>query len=375
MVEAYRSALPIRSRHVAANGFISRSALQMSEPETQPTQRPPEVVVVGACNVDLIAYMERIPSIGETLSGNKFQEEFGGKGANQAVQSSLLGVSTYFCGRIGEDKFGDATLVQLGEYGVNTNALKKCPTQTGIACISVDGEGANTIVIIPGANGMVSYDDIQAISEDISTAKVIVCQNEIPYSASLEAMKAARACGTMSIYNPAPATPWREIEELIEQADLLCPNESELRILTGLPVDTEEEIVVAAQALIDIGSKVVVVTLGKRGALIKTATDHKLISAETVVAKDTVGAGDSFIGSMAANLARGAIIEDAVRRALGIATKSVTRIGAQASYFGLPELPAELHPPLRKESNALKEALASNLLPTMESDEMKQLVI
>lgn len=347
----------------------------VTTPENLPTQRPPEVVVVGACNVDLIAYTEKLPSIGETLTGNKFQEEFGGKGANQAVQSSLLGVSTYFCGRVGEDKFGDATLAQLGKYGVNTAALKKCQVQTGIACISVDKEGSNTIIIIPGANGMVSYDDIQAVTEDISNAKVIICQNEIPYSASLEAMKAARESGTISVYNPAPATPWREIEELIVQADVLCPNESELRILTGLPVDNEEQIVAAAQVLIDIGSRVVVVTLGKRGALVKTETGHKLISAETVVAKDTVGAGDSFIGSMSANLARGAKLEEAVRKGLGIATKSVTRIGAQASYFGLDELPSELHPKPPQESDALKDALASNLLPTMPSDEEKQLTL
>jgi ribokinase len=304
-----------------------------------------EVVVVGSCNVDLKVHTQRLPSTGETVAGTKYEEDFGGKGANQAVQCAMLGVSTLFCGRVGDDKFGEACISQLNSMGVQTHNVKRMPAiNTGIACISVDTQGANTIVVVPGANDEVSGNDVLEIATQISSAKVLLCQNEIPYGTSLEAMKVARVSGTITVYNPAPAAPCSDIQELMKHADILCPNESELHLMTNLPVDNEEQISFAARTLFPMGAKLVVVTLGEKGAMIVTEEEQRMIPTEKMVPVDTVGAGDSFLGTLAANLARGDTLYAAVCKGLSLATMSVTRTGAQTSYFGCSELPEEVQP-------------------------------
>jgi ribokinase len=304
----------------------------------------PEVIVMGSFNIDLIGYCPRLPMKGETVHGTSYEKDFGGKGANQAVQCSLLGVNTYFCGKVGEDEFGAEYIERLEKVGINTTYVKKQGPMTGMALIGVESSGANTIVIIPGANGLNTCDDILEMRSAMEQAKVLICQNEVPIVVTRECLKLARETNTLSIFNPGPAAPANELLDLIVYSDIVCPNETELEVLTGMKTSTDEEILAAARVLINVGCKVVLVTLGAKGALVVTSTESKFVAASKVIAVNTVGAGDSFIGTLGANLARGVTLEQAVDRALAVATLSVTRNGAQGSYYKADELPEAIRP-------------------------------
>lgn len=324
----------------------------------------PEVIVMGSFNIDLIGYCPRLPMKGETVHGTSYEKDFGGKGANQAVQCSLLGANTYFCGKVGEDEFGAEYIEKLESVGINTTYVKKQGPMTGMALIAVETSGANTIVIIPGANGLNTTDDILEMRGAMEQAKVLICQNEVPIIVTRECLKLARETNTLSIFNPGPAAPANEIIDLITNADIVCPNETELEVLTGMNARTDEEILAAARVLINVGCKVVIVTLGAKGALVVTSNESKFVAATKVTAVNTVGAGDSFIGTLGANLSKGCTLENAVHRALAVATLSVTRNGAQGSYYKADELPEEIRPTNTgiSKGDVTKELIHQNLV-------------
>lgn len=297
--------------------------------------RKPNVCVVGSCNVDLIARVPRIPGPGETLAGSSFQIGFGGKGANQAAMAAKLGADVHFVGRVGRDVFGSDTLRNFRELGVDTTHIGIDDTlSSGVAPIFVNEEtGQNSIVIVHGANDGFGAAEVRAAQAVIQSADVIICQLEIRVEASLEAFRVAKEAAhpPVTILNPAPAGEMPE--ELLRLTDIFIPNEVEAADLVHMPVDTPEQIEAAARALQQLGPRIVIVTLGKRGALIVDGDKPaELVPAQVVKAVDTTGAGDSFVGSLACLLGEGRPLRQAVEIASAIATRSVLKHGTQTSF-------------------------------------------
>lgn len=289
------------------------------------------VAVVGSMMIDFVAYSPRIPHVGETIFGSKFEKNYGGKGANQAVMVNNLGIPVSMFCKIGQDSFGEEYIQHLGSVGVTVHALKAdVGISTGIACITVDDNGSNSIVIIPGANIAITANDItfdesdnetttanplKCWANDILKANVIVCQNEISRIGTETVLKMVfdynnsisnhSKQSKITIFNPAPAT--KECLEYFAYADIICPNEVELAMLTDMPTNTDIEIECAVKQLLNhptnmknTGCQVAIVTLGARGVCLyrKSAKSSgiQFISAPSVKCIDTVGAGDCFIG-------------------------------------------------------------------------------
>ena len=302
----------------------------------------PKVCVVGACNLDLISYVPRLPSMGETLHGTRFHMGFGGKGANQAVMTAKLGGDVTMVTKLGQDVFGENTLKNFESWGVNANHVHFTDQAfSGVAPIAVDQEGNNSIIIVTGANDLLTDEEIEAARPDIAAAKIMVCQLEIPLEINLAALRIARQEGVKTIFNPAPARPELP-EELYQLSDIFCPNESETELLTGMPVETLEEAETAARVLIRRGAGTVILTLGERGSLLVTASTTEHVAVESVKALDTTGAGDAFVGSLAYFLALGKPLTEAMKRANRIAAISVQSSGTQTSFPLAKDLPSEL---------------------------------
>ena len=299
----------------------------------------PKICVVGACNIDLISYVPRLPVLGETLHGTQFRMGFGGKGANQAVMAAKLGGDISMVSKLGNDVFGQNTVENFKKWGVNSdNVFFTNNAFSGVAPIAVDEEGNNSIIIVTGANDLLTKDEIEAARPYIAAARILVCQLEIPLEINLTAMRIAREEGVTTIFNPAPAKPQLPAE-LYLLSDIFCPNESETEKLSGMPVKTMDEAAKAAQILIDRGTKNVILTLGERGCLLVTRDMVKHIPVEPVKAIDTTGAGDSFIGSLAYFLALGKPMEEAISRSNFIASLSVKAVGTQTSFPNAEDLP------------------------------------
>ncbi len=321
-----------------------------------------EVLVVGSASVDLVAYAPLLPLPGETVSGNSFERHFGGKGANQAVQSAFLGSRVSFCGKFGNDSFGEDYIQRLVSFDIDVSLVQRSETSTtGIACITVAESGINSIVVIPAANGELSVENISSAEEKIKNAKIVICQNEIPFETNRSVLTFARLHNTVSIFNPAPASP--KLLELIALCDMVSPNETELAVLSGLPTVTTDDIVLAARAILIGSCNIAVVTLGEKGAMIVSRDASVLLPADVVHAVDTVGAGDSFTGAMASSLARHNTLPAAVARALSCASLSVTRKGPHCSYFKSEELREDIRLPVLPEQPLVesKAIIASNI--------------
>ncbi len=302
----------------------------------------PEICVVGACNLDLISYVPRLPRMGETLHGTRFHMGFGGKGANQAVMAAKLGSSVTVVAKVGEDVFGKDTLRNFERWGVNTKHVYLTDEAfSGVAPIAVDPEGHNSIIIVTGANDLLTPEDVNAARPVIAGARVLVCQLEIPLETTLAALRIAREEGVKSIFNPAPARPDLP-DDIYPLSDIFCPNETETEILSGLPVKSIEEAEAAGHALLEKGAGVVILTLGERGSLLITETETKHAPVASVKALDTTGAGDAFVGSLAHFLASEKAIYEAMERANRIAALSVLSAGTQTSFPEAKDLPLDL---------------------------------
>jgi len=217
-----------------------------------------EVVVVGSCNMDLIAYAPRLPKVGETIHGNKFVTGFGGKGANQCVASSKLGAITAMVGKLGQDDYGKSYMQNFQECGVLTDYVTYTHDAcTGVAPITVGEDGNNCIVIIPGANMLLSKKDIDSSSGLFDNAKVLVCQLEISTDTTLYALKEAKKNGVITIFNPAPAPEDELPSEFYYNTDVFCPNETEASLITGVSVQDVDSAKEAAHILVEKGCKCV----------------------------------------------------------------------------------------------------------------------
>ncbi|MBV7331862.1 ribokinase [Chloroflexi bacterium TSY] len=303
----------------------------------------PKICVVGASNIDLVSYAPRLPKMGETLIGSQFQMGFGGKGANQAVMAARLGAEVLMVTKLGNDIFGQDTLKNYQELGFNTEqVLFTDKASTGVAPIWVDeGSGDNAILVIGGANELLSPDDIEAAQDAITSCQIVICQWECRLETSLAALRIGRAAGLMTIFNPAPAQ--AELpDDAYQLSDIFCPNETETELLTGQTVKTLEQAETAAQMLLARGAKTVILTLGERGSLVMDRDSVEHIAAPTVKATDTTGAGDAFCGSLSYFLGSGLALPEAVRRANHVAAISVQHPGTQTSFPFREELPVEL---------------------------------
>lgn len=297
--------------------------------------------MVGSSNIDLVARVPRLPAPGETLVGSSFHMGYGGKGANQAVMAARLGAQVTVVTKVGRDVFGEDTLKNYKEQGIDTTyVLFDEKLFSGVAPITVDEKsGQNSIVIVPGANNGLSPADARAASGAIQSADVLICQLEVPLETTLEAFRIAREkSGVLTILNPAPAAPLPN--ELLSLTDIIAPNETETALLTGLPVETIEQADEAARALRARGPQTVIITLGARGVLFLAgdeAPEH--VPARQVQAVDSTGAGDAFVGSLAYFLGAKRPLRDAIQRASAVATQSVLKVGTQTSFPKRDEIP------------------------------------
>ncbi len=293
----------------------------------------PRICVVGSSIIDLVAYAPRLPKVGETIPGSRFVTGFGGKGANQAVMAALLGADVTMVAKIGSDTFGDDYLQNFAERAIDTTYVSRSTTaSTGVAPIWVDeSTGANSIIVVLGANDELSPVDVRAAAPAIEGSGVVVGQWEVPIESVTEAFRIARAAGVTTVFNPAPARGAMP-DDLWSLIDIFCPNESETELLTGAPVATNAEATVAARSLLHRGVGCVVMTLGERGAIVVDDDRVAAFAAPSVTPVDTTGAGDAFVGTLAVMIAAGNAIDDAVRVAVELASASVQMPGTQTSY-------------------------------------------
>ncbi len=302
----------------------------------------PKICVVGAANLDLISYVPRLPKLGETLHGTRFHMGYGGKGANQAVMAAKLGGDVAMVTKLGQDIFGENTYKNFQSWGVDTtHVLFTDQAFSGVAPIAVDEDGHNSIIIVTGANDLLTAAEIEAARPAIRASQILVCQLEIPLAITLAALRIASEEGVMTIFNPAPARPELP-DELYQLSDIFCPNETETELLTGQPVNSLEEARSAARRLLERGARQIILTLGERGSLLVTQEASEYAPAVPVKALDSTGAGDAFVGSLAYFLAAGLPVTEAMSRANAIAAVSVQSSGTQTSFPVAADLPAEL---------------------------------
>jgi ribokinase len=289
-----------------------------------------EILVIGSSNTDMVIQAPYLPTAGETVLGYKFVMNPGGKGANQAVAAARLGGQVSFLGKLGEDLFGQQAIANLQREGINTDYLLVDPNHaSGVALITVDKQGENTIVVASGANMALTEAEILQSQEAIAQAKLILLQLEIPLDTVELAVKIASELGKTIILNPAPAFPLTD--SLLSRVTILTPNQTEAKILTGIEVDSPSTARLAAQQLYKRGVANVIITLGKEGAYLFNEQVAQLIPSHTVEAVDTTAAGDTFNGALAVALSEGQGIVDGVKFANLAAAVSVTRLGAQSS--------------------------------------------
>jgi ribokinase len=285
------------------------------------------VLIVGSSNTDLVSRAPRLPAAGETVAGSAFAIHPGGKGANQAVAAARAGARVSFVGAVGDDDFGRQRLAELAAEGIDTAHVATVPSVTsGVALIVVDDGGENQIVFVPGANARATPDAVDAAFAAASFA-VVGLVLEVPLDVVAHTVRAAPA-GTRVVLNAAPFD--ARIEPLLDRLDPLICNEIEAGQLVGFDV-TLERAVEAAQALIRRGSRAVVITLGRHGAVAAASGDTFAVPAPEVRAVDTTGAGDAFCGALLAWLALGSSLRDAVRAGVCAGSLAVQRDGAQPS--------------------------------------------
>lgn len=288
------------------------------------------IVVIGSSNTDMVIRSEKLPKPGETVLGGEFLMNPGGKGANQAVAAAKLGGDVALVAKVGDDLFGREAKSGFADQGIDTSCmLVDEETPSGVALIMVDEDGENSIAVAPGANGRLSPDDIDQVSETLDGAAYLLMQLEIPLETVEHAARLAAEKEVKVILNPAPAQGLPD--DLLRSLFLITPNQNESRLLTGIEVTDEPSAEKAAAKLRDRGVDTVIITLGADGAYIVSDEINERIPAPKVEAADTTAAGDTFNGALAVALAEGQSLVEAVRFANRAAAWSVTKMGAQNS--------------------------------------------
>ncbi|MEV0148888.1 MULTISPECIES: ribokinase [unclassified Nonomuraea] len=292
------------------------------------------ISVFGSANMDLVAYVDRAPKRGETVTGRMFRTVPGGKGANQAIAAARAGTEVAFLGAVGDDGFGAEIRETLAVAGVDVERLRQVPGPSGIAHIVVDDDGGNSIIVVPGANGLVTApgEEERAV---IAASRAVLLQLELPMEAVIGAARAAREAGVPAVLTPAPAQPLPD--ELLDAVALIVPNEHEAAAITGAADPGK-----ALSRLLEQVPEVVI-TLGSEGALYGSRSGERLrVPAVLVEAVDTTAAGDTFVGALAVARAEGRPAEEALRFASAAAALSVQRQGASTSMPSRAEIDAAL---------------------------------
>ncbi len=293
------------------------------------------LVVTGSLNMDFVVAVDRLPAPGETVLGGDFRMLPGGKGANQACAAARLGsgsTAVRMIGRVGYDVFGDHLKANLSAAGVDVAALHATRSQaTGVALISVEKSGQNSIVVAPGANHALLPSEVEAMRPLFAGARLALFQLESPIATVAAALRLARQAGAQTMLDPAPAQALSA--ELLAEVDILTPNESEALILLGRPPGRVElnQAPTLARFLEELGPRAVLLKLGDRGCFYRDSSTELFSAAFPVAARDTTAAGDVFNAALAVALAEDFSIEKALRFANAASAISVTRSGAQAS--------------------------------------------
>ena len=287
------------------------------------------ITVLGSINMDLIASTERLPKPGETVAGSNFSTAAGGKGANQALAARRAGSQVAMAGAVGKDTFADPALALLDEAGVDLSSVRRTEEPTGTALILVGGTGENMIAVVPGANGTVGEEQAIAAVDAMRKGDILMLQLEIPAAAVEAVLKAARSKGILTVINTAPLT--ADAARLARLADIVIANETEFELLTGKPVVEREAREAALRALAAETGQTLVVTLGAEGVV--AIRDGGIFKAEGLAIEpvDTVGAGDTFCGYLAASLEQGLDFAAALRRAAVAGSLACLTRGAQPS--------------------------------------------
>ncbi len=297
-----------------------------------------KLLVVGSLNMDMAISVSQIPQKGETVLAKEINYIPGGKGANQAYAMAKLGAEVAMIGCVGADRNGSKLLQSLQSVCVNTKGIQIFKNQpTGIAAIAVEETGENSIVVISGANFMLTKQWIKQLQNYIDECDIVIAQLETPIESICAVAELAKQKGKMMLLDPAPAV--KDLPEtLLQNISIIKPNETELQILTQKPTTTEQEIVEAANVLLKKGVEKVVVTLGEKGAILVTEKEHTVFASKKVKAVDTTAAGDAFTAGLALKLSEGCSCEQAIEFATKVSSIVVTRKGAQTSIPSYEEV-------------------------------------
>ena len=285
-----------------------------------------KICVVGSSNIDQIAYVESTPSDGETVFGNEYKMGFGGKGANQAVMSGLMGAETYMITCLGDDVYADMTIENYKNSGVNVDYIQRVPGSSGVAPIWVDSSGQNRIIVVSGANDLINGDDAVEAVKKIGNLNAIIGQFEIPLEVTEKVFEYAKSNNITTILNPAPAK--IPSNSLLDVTDWFIPNEVEFETISGLSAFEDNNLINYSETI----KSNLIVTLGEKGAAYIENGVVKKVGAPKVEAIDTTGAGDAFVGAFSYAIASDFTIEDSVKLGIERASDSVTKPGTQSSY-------------------------------------------
>lgn len=285
------------------------------------------ITVFGSINMDLIANTDRLPQPGETVAGSSFATAAGGKGANQALAAARAGSSVRMVGAVGQDGFAEPALALLSEAGTDLSAVKRVSEPTGTALILVGGDGENMIAVVPGANGTTTAADATSAVADMQAGDILMLQMEVPPEAVEQALRAAQEKSVRSIFNTAPLTD--DAIRLADLASIIVANETEFELLIGAKSLAAEQRIEAMQALSARTGQTLVVTLGAEGVIAIHEGELVRASGLKIEPVDTVGAGDTFCGYLAASLDQGLEFPAALRRAAVAGSLACLNAGAQ----------------------------------------------
>ena len=287
-----------------------------------------DISVLGIFVADISFSGSKIPAVGETILGNKYNVGPGGKGCNQAIAIARLGGKVNFISKIGKDSYGELALNTLKKNKINTkNIIQDTNLQTGVAGILVDkNSGKNAINVIVGAPSTLKINEIDDQINLIKNSKIFLTQLEVPKDVTLNCLKVAKENGCVTILNPAPAS---EIsKEFYNNIDFFTPNETEAEFYTGIKITNEKDAKQAADKLINLGIKKVIITLGEKGLFYSDGKEKIYLKAHSVKAIDTTGAGDAFNGGLAFGISNGKSIKECLALANKVAGISTTKLGA-----------------------------------------------
>lgn len=289
-----------------------------------------KIIVIGSTNMDMVVKTTHIPEPGETVLAGSFFMNSGGKGANQAVAAARIGGDVIFVTRLGNDVFGKQALQVFGEENIDTSYILSDPeTPSGVALITVDQEGENSIVVASGANANLGPGDLDAVVGEINENTILLLQLEIPMTTVRSAVVTGRRKGACVVLNPAPM---KELShEVLKNINILTPNRKEAETLSGIKIKDIPTAIEAAKKIHELGVEKVVITMGDLGAVICENGESYEIPVPKVKTVDTTAAGDVFNGALCLALSEGRKLSSAVKFANSAAAISVTRLGAQTS--------------------------------------------